>query len=180
MGWGGVEIWSNIGFFEFALQIPGLHFLRSRATGCKIFSAFMKKKESFNFRGPEKMHDNLNVVRRVVSVVGRTERMTQEQSNALSHGESFYLCVAVQPSREWAKSKAFICIRRMGNVFDAKNQLLEKCLMRGTNEPLFFPFSFTCSGQSWLPVFFLLLFLYIAGTCHNFPLELSLHAPCEE
>lgn len=39
------EIWSNICFFELAFQIPRLHFLRSRATGCKIFWAFMKKKK---------------------------------------------------------------------------------------------------------------------------------------
>lgn len=39
------EIWSNTGFLEFVFQIPGLRFLRSGATGCKIFSAFMKNKK---------------------------------------------------------------------------------------------------------------------------------------
>lgn len=58
---------------------------------------------------------------------------------------------------------------------DAKNQLLEKCLMRGTNEPLFslfFPFpshspAILCS----LLILFLLLFLYMAGTCLIFLLS---------
>lgn len=52
---------------------------------------------------------------------------------------------------------------------DAKNQLLEKCLMRGTNEPLFslflpFPSHVPVSLCSLL-ILFLLLFLYVAGTC---------------
>lgn len=74
------EICSNTVFFEFAFQISRLHFLRSRAAGCKIFSAFMEKKV-FLFMA----------LRRCTAIFkcSRTERMTQEWSSAPSPGSPF-------------------------------------------------------------------------------------------
>lgn len=107
------EIWSNICFFELAFQIPRLHFLRSRATGCKIFWAFMKKKRKFSFSWHwEDARQSLNVVRRCQN--------WEDDSGVvrcLVLWGVLHLCVAVWPSREWAKSKAFNCIRRTGSVF---------------------------------------------------------------
>lgn len=153
--------------------------------------------ESFNFHGTEKMHGSLERWGDVQGESLAERRGWLRRSPVLCPPGSLFIVVLLfdlVESRPRAKlliasGERATCFRLhfqslqpiTSYLDDAKNQLLEKYLMRSTNKPLFFHFpSRAPVSLRSLLILFLLLFLYIADCCHNFPLELSLHAPYEK
>lgn len=113
-----------------------------------------KKPVSFNFRGTEKLYDGLRAVGCAVScwqgwAGARTSRVPRPVgillifALLLDPAESGPRAKLLIASGEWATflHLLFQSLQPITSYQDdTKKQFLEKCLMRGTNEALFFPF----------------------------------------